>query len=75
MAVIFVPSGLGIRELTLTWVLGEKLGVEPALLIALLIRVSFLAADLLWGSLAAAATRWVKLFPITIDPPVSGCEK
>lgn len=71
MAVIFVPSGLGIRELTLTWVLGEELGIEPALLLALLIRVSFLAADLLWGSLAVIATRWMKLFAVASDRSIS----
>lgn len=75
MALIVVPSGLGIRELTLTWVLGEKIGVEPALLVALLIRLSFLAADLLWGSLAAVATRWVDRDSGVAEPAVSESKK
>lgn len=60
LAVIVVPSGLGIRELTLTWILGERLGTEGALAVALLIRLSFLAADLLWGFLSMLAGRFLE---------------
>jgi len=43
------PTGLGIRELTLTWLLGPYLSPANALLVAILIRFTFTFADILWG--------------------------
>jgi hypothetical protein len=57
LLLVFVPSGLGIREITLTWILGPLIGVSNALVIALLIRITFIVADLLWGSLGLLISR------------------
>jgi hypothetical protein len=51
LLMILIPAGLGIREITLTWLLQPYMTQEVALLIAILIRVIFTIADLLWGSL------------------------
>lgn len=50
---VFVPMGLGIRELSLVAVLSPQVGLGYAALAALLMRVLFTVGDLLWGSIAA----------------------
>ncbi len=49
MLIIFLPSSLGVREITLVWLLQPYLATSLALLIALLIRVVFMLADIIWG--------------------------
>jgi hypothetical protein len=49
MLIIFLPSSLGVREITLVWLLQPYISTSLALLIALLIRVVFMLADILWG--------------------------
>jgi uncharacterized membrane protein YbhN (UPF0104 family) len=51
MMMIFVPAGLGIREMTLTFLLGPYLGEGRALVIALLLRILFTVGDLMWGGM------------------------
>jgi len=51
---IIVPSGLGIREITLTTLLQPFMSIPQALVIAIAIRLVFLAADFLWGGLGWA---------------------
>jgi hypothetical protein len=48
---LIIPSGLGIREISLTMLLYPFMSPSIALLIALLIRFTFTIADVLWGSL------------------------
>jgi hypothetical protein len=48
---VFIPAGLGIREITLNWLLSPYLAPTDAILIAVLIRIIFTLADILWGSL------------------------
>jgi hypothetical protein len=54
MFMVIIPAGMGIRELTLVWLLAPYLPASSALIVALLIRFSFLLADVLWGSLGWA---------------------
>ncbi len=48
---MIVPAGMGIRELTLTALLAPEVSTVAALLIALLLRMLFIAGDLVWGGL------------------------
>ena len=43
------PTGLGIRELTMTWLLQPYLSPANALLVAILVRLTFTFTDILWG--------------------------
>jgi hypothetical protein len=49
MLIIFLPSSLGIREVSLVWLLQPYQEVSLAILVALLIRVIFMFADIFWG--------------------------
>jgi hypothetical protein len=49
MILVIAPTGLGIRELTLTWLLQPYLTPAGALLVAILTRLTFMAADVIWG--------------------------
>jgi hypothetical protein len=51
LVLLIIPSGLGIREVTLTLLLQPYMSPSMAILVALLIRFSFTLADLLWGSM------------------------
>ncbi len=46
---VIAPSGLGVRELSLVALLGGYMPAALAALIAVLIRLLFIAADLVWG--------------------------
>jgi hypothetical protein len=48
---VFIPAGLGVREITLTWLLMPNLPVSGIILVAILIRVTYALADMVWGSL------------------------
>jgi uncharacterized membrane protein YbhN (UPF0104 family) len=48
---VFLPAGMGIREITLTWLLASYLPVSAILLVAILIRVTYALADMVWGSI------------------------
>lgn len=43
------PTGLGIREITMTWLLQPYLSPANALLVAIFVRLTFTFADILWG--------------------------
>jgi uncharacterized membrane protein YbhN (UPF0104 family) len=49
--VFFVPGGSGVRELILAWALQPHLAAASSILIGLLIRVSFILGDIIWGSI------------------------
>ena len=51
LLMIIIPAGLGIREITLTWLLQPYLSIQGALLVAILIRFTFILADIFWGTL------------------------
>jgi hypothetical protein len=51
-------AGLMIREITLTWLLQPYLPVASGLLVALLIRVLFTLADVLWAGAGWALSRY-----------------
>jgi hypothetical protein len=53
MLTAVLPSTFGVREISLTYLLSPHLGMSPALLIALLIRILFILAEIVWG-----ATGW-----------------
>jgi hypothetical protein len=56
MLIIFLPSSLGIREVSLAWLLQPYQAVSLAILVALLIRVTFMFADVFWGSVGWAVS-------------------
>ena len=62
---VFIPAGLGIREITLTWLLKDYLPISSILLVSILIRLTYAIADVLWGSLGMALS--ISLFK---DDPV-----
>lgn len=49
MLIIFLPSSLGVREISLVALLQPTINPSIALLIALLIRIVFIFADIFWG--------------------------
>lgn len=51
LLVVIVPVGLGVREITLTLMLQPYLPIPKAALVAVVMRVVFLAGDLVWGCL------------------------
>jgi hypothetical protein len=51
LLMVFLPAGMGIREITLTWLLASYLPVSAILLVAILIRVTYALADMVWGSI------------------------
>jgi uncharacterized membrane protein YbhN (UPF0104 family) len=57
LVTMFVPAGLGVRELTLTALLAPYVPDVGALLVALLLRMLFIASDLVWGGLMWAIAR------------------
>jgi hypothetical protein len=48
---IIIPAGLGIREIALTWLLNPYFTPADSMIIAVLLRFTFTAADFLWGML------------------------
>jgi hypothetical protein len=51
MLVTMLPSSLGVRELSLLWLLQVSLTPGVALLIALMLRIIYTVADVVWGGL------------------------
>jgi hypothetical protein len=49
MLITMLPSSLGVREITLVWMLQGKLTPSIALLIALMLRIIYALADAIWG--------------------------
>jgi hypothetical protein len=47
---VFIPAGLGIREITLTWLLSPNLPLPSILLVAIVIRLTYALADVVWGA-------------------------
>lgn len=54
---IIAPSGFGIRELSLTFLLQPFVSVPVAIILALLLRLIFTFADFVWGSLGWLISR------------------
>jgi hypothetical protein len=50
MLMIIAPSGLGVRELSLALLLSPYVPLSFAILVALLIRLTFTLADVIWGT-------------------------
>ncbi len=46
-----IPAGMGIRELTLVVVLSNSMPASGAVLLGILLRVIFIASDLVWGGM------------------------
>lgn len=63
LLIVFIPAGLGVREITLTWLLRPYLPPSGALIIGVLIRLTFILADILWGSLGWGLSRWLLHHP------------
>jgi uncharacterized membrane protein YbhN (UPF0104 family) len=59
MLIVFLPSSLGVREASLILLLQPALPVSMALLIALLIRIVFIFADLVWGMIGVILSQAV----------------
>jgi hypothetical protein len=49
MLVTMLPSSLGVREISMVWLLQAKLSPSIALLIALMLRIIYTLADAIWG--------------------------
>jgi len=49
MLITMLPSSLGIREISLVWMLQPGLSASVALLIALMLRIIYTLADAIWG--------------------------
>lgn len=68
LLMVFIPAGLGIREITLTWLLAPYLPVPSILLVAIVIRLTYALADMVWGALGM-------LFSIRLLKPQTPVEK
>ena len=68
LLMVFIPAGLGVREITLTWLLAPYLPFSAILLVAIIIRLTYAVADMGWGSLGMLfSLRLLK--PLPPDPP------
>lgn len=62
MLAVFMPAGLGIREITLTLLLRPYISTPEAIIVAIALRFIFTLSDLLWGGLGwSVSTRLLKL--------------
>jgi hypothetical protein len=68
LLMVFIPAGLGVREIALTWLLAPYLPFSAILLVAIIIRLTYAAADMVWGSLGMLFSLRL-LRPATVDPP------
>jgi hypothetical protein len=59
MLMIILPSGLGIREVSLALLLQPYASLSIAILVALLIRLTFSVADVLWGAVGWLVSRGI----------------
>ncbi|MFC1878500.1 hypothetical protein ACFLZW_01175 [Chloroflexota bacterium] len=70
---VFIPAGVGIREVTLGYLLGPYTSVTDILVIVILLRISFTLADILWGGagwlLSASFTKGKNKAPSNNLPP------
>ena len=57
--ILLVPVGMGIREVTLTVLLSPVTGRVEAVVVAILLRLLFIAGDLAWGAALVAGANWV----------------
>jgi hypothetical protein len=68
LLMVFIPAGLGVREITLTWLLAPYLPFSAILLVAIIIRLTYAAADMMWGTLGMLfSLRLLK--PLPPEPP------
>lgn len=65
LLLVIIPAGLGIRELTLTFLLKPFLPPTEAISIAVLIRVTFTLADILWGMLGLGISNLLQRYQNT----------
>ena len=68
---VFIPAGLGIREITLTWLLSPYLPVPSILLVAIVIRLTYALADVVWGALGMLFSLRLLKPPISTENPES----
>jgi len=71
---VFVPAGLGVREITLTWLLAPYLPLPSILLVAIIIRLTYAMADMVWGTMGMLFSLRV-LKPVSPGPPALNEEK
>ncbi len=67
--IVFIPAGLGIREITITLLLQPYLPTAGALLVAIAIRFIFVLSDLLWGGLGWGISAWALKKQDKLQPP------
>ena len=56
--IVFIPAGLGIREITLTWLLQPYVPTATAIMIAIILRLIFILGDLGWGIIVWQVSRF-----------------
>lgn len=54
--IVFIPAGLGIREITLTWLLSPYLAPSQAVIVSVLMRLILIIADTIWGMIGFSST-------------------
>lgn len=73
LLMVFIPAGLGVREITLTWLLAPYLPFSAILLVAIIIRLTYAVADMGWGTLGMLfSLRLLKPLPTDTSTPESG---
>ena len=55
-----LPAGVGVRDATLAVILTGYLSPPVAVIVAVLLRLLFVAGDLIWGSSLMIVARWLK---------------
>jgi hypothetical protein len=70
LLMVFIPAGLGVREIALTWLLAPYLPFSAILLVAIIIRLTYAAADMVWGSLGMLFSLRL-LRPAADTPPIT----
>jgi hypothetical protein len=68
LLVIIVPTGLGIREIALVLLLQPYLQAADALIVAMMVRLTFTFADLLWGLVGVGLGILISSRKKTISP-------
>jgi hypothetical protein len=56
---VILPTGLGVREVALTWLLQRYTSEPMAVLTAFLIRLIFIIADIIWGGAGWALSQFM----------------
>jgi hypothetical protein len=59
LLISMLPSSLGVREISLVWLLQAKLTPSVALLVALMLRIIYALADVIWGMMGWSISRLI----------------